>query len=371
MCYPPPGPRCSAHAHKAYNLAVRALERETKPERKLALSSKVEETLAVFDTTPRGQHWLMNEIMDVQRNVDLAGEERLALLRLRYRKAVSTRNNQLDVYYAIKDKQKENQERPKELYQTGNKQSLAAHLFSHAAATNFYVETHFESMFQVTVDDIYQENNTTNVLPIPEKQQRIYGTTENLPAHIISIAEQHPHTVFNYESSTKEASLLTEWLHDTHTTHFNVDMFAACDTKTGSVELHDIRQLLQHYDVTLKLKPKRGGTNPWVNDSAHLMSLLKGTPYSEGTMIRNIEADDGTIIKGTFLLNVPYVPADERKVEGVFLSERKIGNVVYYEVRKPHNSSKMNLFVALKRQNAALLNTNIQPLSNRFQSRFA
>lgn len=370
MCYPPPGPRCSAHAHKAYNTAVRAFEAETEPARKLALSHKMEETRDVFDTTPRGQHWLTNDIVDAQKNADLAGEERIAVLRLRYRKAVSTRNNQLDAYYATKDKQKENLSRPKDLYQTGNKQSIAAHLVAHAATSQLYVETHFEDMYNVMIDDMYQQENRSNVLPIPEKQQRVYGDTDHIPERVVRIAQQHPHTVFNYENGSPERTEIDEWLHQTHHTKFAVDSFASCDTKTGSVQTYDIQDLMQHYDVMLKLKPKRGGTNPWVNEYERLLKLLKGTPYGEGRLIRNIVTDDGVTIKGSFLLDVPYVPHDERKVEGVHLSEKQVGGLTYYEVRKPHNGDRMNLFVVLKRQETALLNTNLQTLKNRFQTRF-
>lgn len=63
MCYPSPGPRCSAHARKSLTKAYREYETEpTASPRKGSLYATYREKRADYFATPAGQQWLDRQI---------------------------------------------------------------------------------------------------------------------------------------------------------------------------------------------------------------------------------------------------------------------------------------------------------------------
>lgn len=352
MCYPPPGPRCSSHANAEWLKTLALLDKETDTNKRIRLQIKVDEAYRAFNSTPRGQNRLLREIGALSNDPDKKNE--LVKLSLQLRDGQLTRKNQIAAFLAVKNSKENN---IKTLLQTTNKQEQAVGIAFHVLMRLLPTE---EAENAHIVSPSLIEINSSKILCLPQKFQRLFGTVKeendgylsspNLPVEVLDIFADfsEPTTITpNYIPQ------LMDWF-ISEMKKQGIAYFASVDVKTENVVLDRMDSLLDYYDVSFKQKKKLGGTSSYIHGATEaLLSAVKGTPFESCEItVANVKGQ-----KHTYLLHTPYVEPEEVKSQYFHFTERKTSEGDrFHEVRTRHQSSQWEIFMQLCRKALVISN---------------
>ena len=358
MCYLPPGPRCSDHAHKELLHALKAVEVEKDVNKKIILHLKADEARKNFYTTPRGQNELKREIGALSGTKD--EEERIKLWELKRNllEGEDTRKKQLEAYNKTIDTRKTF---VKDSLGTKNKNDIAT-----AVVFNTILENAVDSNIDVHIlkpnfIGLTANGRTAQILCLPEKFQTIWDSFRSENNELFSdnpLSDVNMNDfmgIFNTslvysKLSTEQVETIRSWV-TAKLTHLEVDLIAAVDRRTEQVSFFTPTELLDYYSINFKLSKRLGGTTQYRQGAEFLKAQLDGTVFSEAE-IKEVRNDKGVLLK-TILLNAAPQPEHLRSVDGIYLSwkpnaESEQGG--YYEVRSKHTSTRYNLKVVLSKQ---------------------
>jgi hypothetical protein len=335
MCYPTPGPRCSNHAYKEYVEAEVKFSRCDDASEKILLGDRLEEKKAIYETTPRGQS-------ELRRNADAkTGIEREQLL-LRLKTAEETRKQQLaDYNYAISNKDTSYIEIMAEKgYRKGRYQDACGIVLFYLTQRYPQKEFHIENINTIEVDE-------KKILILPEKYQKIWGTTKedngyisdnellkNIFAKSFNLANPSPST---------EKEMMDWFIQRLEEAKYTA--IASVNRATQDVIIADIEDLPKFYSISLKLQRRMGGSTNYVGKPENIEELIKDTIFESGKVLQP-EGAHKTAIYGI----PPQAKEDCVLNEELYLSWRFTSNEEdgYFEVRRRHLSKNFNVIVSLK-----------------------
>lgn len=375
MCYLPPGPRCSHHAHQGLVKAERAANAEKDINRKLLLQEKVTQAQKVFYSTPRGQTELSRSIalLTTEAKTDDSKLSELTALKISLRDGEITRTNQLAAYAVFKEKKESN---VKEALQTGSKQELAVGI------TFQHLMSEFEKTYQINAHiiqkDLIKVQNSSKkelfkIVCIQQKYQTILDVAQ-IENSGLSFIEKQPSSVDvdavqkalqAYDTFTsippETATMLQNWVIDKFIEK-NILFISSVDVRTENVKLYPIENLFKIYDLNFKKKKKLGGTSAYrFGKTVELQEELKNTIFHKADIKQVITG----VHKQTYLMNAPIATKTDTHTEHFFFAVHYAeAGEPYYEVRVRHISTQFNIFLSLNRTNKVLSTTNLTEIKS-------
>jgi len=380
MCYLPPGPRCSHHAHQELMRALRAVDQEKSISKKLLLQERVEAAQKAYNATPRGQHALSNDIAHLNREV-ASHPERLSELndmKLAYSEGRIARKDQLLAYLVSQEKRNST---VKEVLQTGNKQKQAIGIafntiISHLGKNYDSMDAHIVDDSVIAVEGV-KADSAVNILVLHQKYQNDFAllkSTENVQALTgegVEDDQEVASVLSKYNSYTSippetEDTLFT-WIVEVFGKR-NVHLVANVDVRTEEVRFFQVDKLTEYYDFGFKLKPKYGGTSVYRHGSTdELQITLKNSVFSDAT----IHTAKVSGITHTYLVDAPLSSAKEQQVGNFYFAPKRTEKgELYYEVRTRHVPSQMRVLITLSRKNYVVTETNVEQLDMTLSSLF-
>lgn len=346
MCYPPPGPRCSSHAHEEWLKHLNALEKETNTHKRIRLQMKVDESFRAFTATPRGQNRLIREMGALANEPE--NTETLAKLSLQLRDGQLTRKNQIAAFQASKNSKEDS---IKELLQTSNKQEQAVGIAFHVLMQHLPEKDADNA--HIGKDNCI-EIGETKILCLPQKHQRLFGTmreeedgylsSSDLPIEALdALADFADPTLI---TPNHIAKLSTELVSSFKAN--GIHYYASVDVKTEKVIFGNIDNLLEHYSISFKQKRKLGGTYPYIHgETDELQEALYGTMF-EKCLIATATVKEQ---KRTYLLDTPYAEGNSLRIGRFYLAEQVTADGSrFHEVRIRHQSSQYEVNAVLVRK---------------------
>lgn len=380
MCYLPPGPRCSHHAHQELLRALRAVEKEENVSRKLVLQERVEAAQKAYNATPRGQHALSNDIAHLNREV-VNHPERLSELndlKLAYSEGRIARKDQLLAYLVSQEKRNST---VKEVLQTGNKQKQAVGIafdtvISHLGKNYDSMDAHIVSDSMIAVEGA-KADSAVNILVLHQKYQDDFALlkqingTHILTGDCIEDNAQITSILTKYDSYTsippEIEDILLSWITEVLDKR-NVHLVANVDIRTEEVRFFSVEKLNEYYDFGFKMKPKYGGTSVYRHgETPELVAALAGSLFSEA----KVHTAKVSGITHTYLVDAPLSSAKQQQVQNFYLApNRTETGELYYEVRTRHVPSQKRILLTLSRKNYVVTDTDVNQLDMTLSSLF-
>jgi hypothetical protein len=380
MCYLPPGPRCSHHAHQELLRALRAVEKEENVSRKLVLQERVESAQKAYNATPRGQHALSNDIAHLNREVANYPERLSELndLKLAYSEGRIARKDQLLAYLVSQEKRNST---VKEVLQTGNKQKQAVGIAFSTIIT--HLGKNFDSMDAHIVDDSIiaiegaKADSVVNVLVLHQKYQDDFAllkqtdSTRSLTGNCVEDNAEVISILTKYDSYTsippETEDILFSWVVEVLSKR-NVHLVANVDVRTEEVRFFSVEKLNEYYDFGFKMKPKYGGTSAYRHGATSELETALGTSIFAEAKIHTAKVSG---ITHTYLVDAPLSSAKEQQVQNFYLAPKRTETgELYYEVRIRHVPSQMRIMLTLSRKNYVVTDTDINQLDMTLSSLF-
>lgn len=336
MCYPVPGPRCSAHAYKELVEAEKKFVNCTDPSTKLLLGASLEEKQNTYDSTPRGQN-------DLRRAADLAeGLEKEELL-LRLRRGEEIRKQQLDAYHAmLRNKKSRFTDSVEEKGYVGGRYQDACGIAAMFLADRFPSEEFHVADLTTIISD------TRKVLVLAEKYVNkwgscVYTKSRGYQSDDILLNKIFQESINLPVLSPNNQKLMFKWFVST----LNLDgytHFAAVNRKTEDTVVLPLEEMPKLYSIKMKLRKRIGGSTNYRGNVAELLQYLVGTPFEEGKLIQP-EGTSKTVIYGV----PPQAKQDCVLTNEIFLSWRDShdGDEGYFEIRRKHVSENYDVIVQL------------------------
>jgi hypothetical protein len=365
MCYLPPGPRCSHHAHQEWMKAVRALEKETDVSRKLLLQEKVDSALKAYHSTPRGQNELKRTIalLSGEQNTDVESQNELTGLKLSLKEGEISRANQL-LAYTLTQENKDSSIR--ETIGTNNKQQIAVavvldKLISRLEKSRIF-DAHVVDADVIEISSV-MDDSLFKILVLAQKHQSVYDVLEsknngdivfsvNPPKNkaVVDIVEKHE---FSHALNDGAKKVLEEWVLSSFKKQ-NIKFFVTVDVRTERAVFLPISELFSSYTMNFKKQPKLGGTSSYRHGrSGLLLEELSRHPFADADVQQVVTKK----AKKTYLFNAPVITdMHALHTEHFYFAPVKTEtDEIYYEVKNRHISNRTNLFLALKRNTTAVL----------------
>lgn len=339
MCYPVPGPRCSAHSYAELIDAEVKYARCTDPALKLILGARLEEKRTVYETTPKGQN-------ELRRNADVAGGIEREELLLRLQKGEATRDKQLKEYHhMVKNKANNFISSVEEKGYTRGRYQDACGIAAIFLTERFKEESFHASNLYTVISD------KRKVFVLAEKYvgswgEAEYSDKEGYITEDILLRKIFKESLNLSTPSPNNEKLMMSWFAGKLKTEGYTDV-AAVNRKTEDVVVLPVDRLGELYSVKFRLKRRVGGTTSYRGNVVDLTQYIVGTVFEEGRILQP-EKTYKTVIYG--------VPPQARKdcilSEEIFLSWRDPidGEEGYFEVRKKHLSSNFDIMVILQRE---------------------
>lgn len=334
MCFPSPGPRCSAHAHAEYLTALGRFKRAKTVEEQVRLGAVLEDKQRVYETTPRGLNGL-------RREADLTQDASMQfILRRRFEAGSAARKSQLAQYNA---QQRSKSTAVRETLQEqgiGGRYQLAAgiayaHLAAQYGAEQVELLDVHTAVAQVAGDE-------RRFFVLPQKYQDFWGEVNHLGDKWLSqdaeltafLAAQHGHLE---HLATANLPALESWFAQRLRASDYAEVLAV-DTRSERVEQLAIAQLGERYAINLSLREKRGGTTAWAGAESNLKALLAGTPYAAGAVRKEGRE---YVISGV----AQQLRRDLHVGDNLYMAWR--ADTADFAVRRAHASSKYAVVVKL------------------------
>jgi hypothetical protein len=336
MCFPSPGPRCSAHAHDEYLTAKSRYARATTSAESLRLARVLEEKTRIYDTTPRGMN-------DLQRAANATENEleRTVLLQ-RFAVGRATRAAQLKAY-------NENQRHvvsstTKALRESGitGRYEIAAGLaYAHMSQKHPDATVEIEDLHTLVLT---QGNESVRVFVIPHKYQDFWAEVSlrdnrwvGAPGNEDLARVLNTQSVGQTQLHARNQGLLQGWFTRTLEAR-GYSSALAVDTRNGNVRELQLDKLYDVFQIDLTLREKRGGTTVWVGSQAELEQLLSGSVFAAGQLVK---AGREYVISG-----VPQQSKTQLHLpQGLYMSWRE--TTEDFVARRVHASTKSSVIVRL------------------------
>jgi hypothetical protein len=335
MCFPQPGPRCSAHANADYLDALRAFEYCSEPTEKIRLGKILDEKTAAFNSTPRGQNLLRQE-----RDQE-ADPVRRSLLTKKMVDGEALRKSQLAAYKASLLMRDDSVKGALKLSGVSGKYNQATAVGLSFLLSSFGDEWAGDIQNTSTVV-LHSDSSTVKALIVPTKYQGVWDTVsvdENGFHHddekLVGFFNKYP----EYNNVTGEDKLIpAEWF-KRELLKQDYKLVVQVDLKTEDVIVLSVDELTKLFDVELMLKKKLSGTNAWEGSLESVKAAASGTVFAGGNLVY---VDS---LHKTVLYDVPPQPKENCIIGGnIFMSWNPKG---FFEVRKRASVTKHNLFVKL------------------------
>lgn len=331
MCFPSPGPRCSAHAQAEYLSALSRFKGAKSLADRERLGAVLEAKRMVFESTPRGLNGLRREF-------ELSKDDKLRfVLARRMEQGQATRKRQLDEYNALRrDKSSGVHETLQAQGLSGRYQLAAGIAYSHLSAIGAQ-DLEISDLHTLSGTHAGQEQRW---FVIPQKYQGIWGEISKVEGSW-SGDEQLADFLQAQHGSVEHIlpqhmPLLKAWFIQ-QLRDFGYTKLLLVDTRRETARAAEVETLFEHREMRLALRQKLGGTTRWSGDEAQLRELLQGTPWEQGSYAKT---DEGWVISG-----VNQQPPSELHAAGLYLAWR--GASADYLVRRPHASTKFSPVVKL------------------------
>lgn len=331
MCFPSPGPRCSAHAQAEYLTALSRFQGAKSLAERERLGAILETKRSVFESTPRGLNGLRREF-------ELSKDEKLRfVLARRMEQGQATRKRQLSEYNALR------REKSSVVRETLQAQGLSGRY--QLAAGIAYAHVSDLGVQDVEIADLHtltgvQEDSEQRWFVVPQKYQDLWGEISKIDGDwagdgplVQFLRAQHGSVE---HILPQHRSLLNDWLIQ-HLREVGYTKLLLVDTRSEVAREAELEELFEHREVRLTLRQKLGGTTRWNGEEGELKSLLQGSVWEQGSYVKT---DEGWVISG-----VNQQPAGQLHAGGLYLAWR--GASVDYLVRRPHASTKFSPVVKL------------------------
>jgi len=375
MCYLPPGPRCSHHAHQELMRTIQAVNLETNVSRKIQLQAKVDDARKAYYTTPRGQNELHRNIASLSTLVaagDDSKKDELSTLKLYMSNGVISRKNQLVAY---KIAQENKQSDIKEVLRTGNKQKLAVGMAFHQLMKHYEttsIDAHILRDDMIEVRD-FTDHELYKVFCMQQKYQSVYSVLKTntdtqrlffVDNSVDSSVEEIFNTYNSFEAVSDAAMevlkhwVITNWLNN------NVRFVASVDVRTEQVHFVPVESIFDTHTLSFKKKPKRGGTSPYRHGNSDVLrEELKGTVFEDSV----VETTQVEGVKRTYLTDAPVTDLSNcQTTHFFFVPHWSPSGTIYYEVKARHIPNQFELFLVLTRTTKVLANTDSEHLTETF-----
>lgn len=332
MCFPSPGPRCSAHANAEYLTALKRFKGAKSMEERVKLGAILETKQQVFESTPRGLNRLRQE-------ADLTEDSGLKFV-LTHRMEVgqATRQRQLAEYNALrKSKSSAVHEALTTEGLTGRYQLAAGIAYAHLSE---WGHSDVEIVDVHTIISISKAGTALRWFVLPQKYQDLWGDVSRQGARwegdskIVEFLEAQHGSLDHI--MPEHLPLLQEWFSERLSAAGYTGVLLV-DTRSERVSESSVTNLYRSRDIRLTLRQKLGGTTRWTGEEAQLRELLGGTAWEQGTLAKGEE--------GWVVSNVHQQPKRELHVNGIYLAWREAS--ADFLVRRPHTSTKYSLVVKL------------------------
>ena len=367
MCYPPPGPRCSDHAHKELLHALKEVAREDDVNRKILLQLKVDEAQKNFYTTPRGQNELKREIALLSNSEDADSRIKSWELKRFLLEGEATRKEQLK---SLTQTQNFKKTFVKDALNSRNKNDTATAIVFNAileATSDIESNVHISKPNFI---EFSKEDMTLRVLCLPEKFQTVWDRLHLEEGYLVSDNPLEEVDVPEFTKilndnltfdnlSSEQTITVRDWL-IAKIKSLEIDVIATVDRRTEMVTFLDPANILDYYAVNFKLSKRLGGTAQYRKSIDALAQALQGTLF-ENAEIVEIKDSNNTLSK-IVLLGVPIQPEVERSVGNIYLSWRESSEsdtAGYYEVRTKHESKNYDLKVVLSKHDLTQISDDL------------
>lgn len=344
MCYPYPGPRCSAHAHSDWLAALQRYENEQDPDRKLSFKEDLETKQAIFDATPRGQNNLRRE------QAESHDKEQQSQLYARIVAGKELRDNQMAAYYAIKDDLYTDDAPQKEVLAQNN----IAGRYALAAAVAYErvldildgegAEAHLISKDTITVN--LPDQDPYKILVLPTKYQAAWKqATQNSPGTYSTGDSQLDDILSSSRRYTNLGAEETQKVNGWAVAHLEAEgykVIALTHPAGRDITFISTQELPKFTNSELKLRKRFSGTTPYQGTAENVKEAITGTIFETGSLVTLPNS------KRILITGVPPQAKDTCKLGGLWMSHKQTDTESWFEVRVSAPITRYDVHLLIK-----------------------
>lgn len=344
MCYPYPGPRCSAHAHSDWLTALQRYENEQDPDRKLSLKEDLEAKQATFDSTPRGQNNLRREQAESQ------NKEQQSQLYARIVAGKELRDSQMAAYYAIKDDLYTDDAPQKEILAQNNisgRYALAAAVAYERILDildGVEAEAHLISKDTITVTLPNQE--PYKILVLPTKYQAAWKqATQNNPGLYETGDPQLDDILSSSRRYTNLGADDKERINGWAVNHLEAEgykLVALTHPAGKDITFISTQELPKFTNAELKLRKRFSGTTPYAGSEETIKEAITGTVFETGSLV-TLPSSKRILITG-----VPPQSKETCKLGSLWMSYKETETESWFEVRVSAPITRYDVHLLIK-----------------------